>query len=498
MITTTTTEQLRARFDEMCTRLGTSPRSTQSDEIASETSLNESASAAEKIARIYAWCDQRNGRPGIKSETASPVRFECAGFTGLNEKRVEKEKETPTGYGKRWRNKVKRDRIRRLRSPANLAKAKEARARNRYHRIVQEDGLRSQRSQQIYDVLREGGSYNGGVERLEVSIAEFRGKSRTFKTNKNAYLLNAKARLQRSEGRREWNENRLLFLAAIGRPATTGLSAPEPRRSEAEAAFELFVHSQLLPLQIAYPETDTPHDCNDLFVGWDGHFYAGVRDYDIDDGDSKLQVQVKGIANLFYRARDTFKKHCARRYRALRTDLFNLLLRVHQNRVFCEFADIELRPVALVSATSARSWYAKSEKGKRLKDKDALVTLLEKETDYVLEYLLDFARAVYPKEYAVLEHTIEQIERLASSTSDESKINLCELLELYRDVLAESKAELRYSGSFASDYFLANTTCWHEIKAKLPKRFTRTKFEAASPFTLARQQEPSRAILARL
>jgi len=437
--------------------------------------------------------------PGSESQTCSPVDFECASqFTSLNEKEEEDEKPCLrcAGFGKRKRQRRKRERIRRLHSKESRKRASETKARKKslrdadpeeqeekafqhYQRLVAEDGPLNERSRKISDTQSKGGSYNYGIERLQVSIAKYR-KPANFKTKRRAYLLNAKPRQARSTFMRDWNESYSLFLASVGKPATGYLPPPVPVRSEAEATFEVFVHEQGLPVTISYPELENPSQCNDLFVGWDGRYYAGVRDYDLDIGGSKFQVQVKGIAHLYWKARDCIKEHWdyyrCRNYTQLRTEVFSLLLRSHQNRLFSQYADIEIRPMMLVSAASAFVWRRKSAKGRRHKRQSTFLNLLETESERVIGYLLEIAEAVFPAEYTVFVQAVDEIDSLVSANVGDEKVDLCMLLELYREVLAASKADLKYSSSFRSDLARFVGTYWHKVKERLPKRFTASRF----------------------
>jgi hypothetical protein len=433
------------------------PQSDHADlEAPSIASLRAKFAALQesKRSQFQASYSDADDRPQNKSGTTSTVVSENRGFTAKKNKR-NFESLPAKGFGKRWKAKLKKERTARLHCPKNRAKA----AQTKISRTRASKG--DLRNDNICAALRDGGSYNYGRDRWHISPPS------RANPKKQAYLLNAKERQARSEGRRDWNELRLLFLASISQPATTGLSAPAPRRNKSEEVFETFVSEQLLPLTLSYPEFDTPQDCNDLFLGWDGRFSSGVRDFDLDLPEGKMQVQVKGIGWLYYRAKDLIKEHWDERrlpkYRRLRTDVFNLLLRYHQNVVFCEHADISIRPLALVSATSVRSWR------RTLKDTGVLISLLDRENEKVLNYLKEFAKAVFPKEYTIYHETTKAVEtRLESRLK---RINHVDLLEMYRDVLAGAKDYYNYRDTFRSDGYRFATTYWSDVYPNLPARF---------------------------
>lgn len=491
--TSTYANQIRARFSKWCDDRGIAL--PVPDEIASQipptAQAIEPGTSEERLNRIREWCAERKNRLGIKSEPSFPVGVKCAvGFTSLNQNRKEEVEEELlarcAGYGARKRKRIRRERTKRLHAPENRAKAsatkrtrnadpkvREDRAWRRYRHIVEEDGPLDRRMRKIGSTVNAGGSYNGGIERLQVSIAEFRKPN--FKTGKRAYLLPADPRVARSRAMREWNENYTLLLTSLGKPATGYLPAPSPVRSKVESQFETFVNSQLLPsVSLKYPELSDPTGSNELFVGSDGYFYAGVRDYDIDLGGSKIQEQVKGVGNLFYQANEIFSSDNERKYRSLRTQVFNLLFRYHQNLIFSRFADTELRPIYLVSATSVRAW---SKDSNLLKDGNALLELLSREDERTLDYLCNFARAVFPKEFEVFERLLTVWDVATSALSDDTKIDLLDLLEIYRDELIDARNAISFWPSFRGDYCRAHGTYWSDVKKKLPRRFNPTKMQ---------------------
>jgi hypothetical protein len=270
----------------------------------------------------------------------------------------------------------------------------------------------------------------------------------------------------------------------LERPATYGLPLLENGfRSTTEETFATFANSQLLDLDICYPETDLRRDGSDVSLTWYGHRTYWERDFDLCVKNAyHCQVQCKGTDFTFYRLRQSLKGpwhvRKSKQFDAFRSGknfLVNGALRQIVNELACEYVDPAVENVRPLFFTSAASVYDWTKQNLILKDELSFLRLLEKESNRFKNHFAKFVRAVFPTEYKILNRAVEIFRNRFYPQDTEYDWRSGSIAGMFGECLERAKAELNCDDSERALFRQWQKTDWNKLKLKLPRRFRPTK-----------------------
>jgi hypothetical protein len=291
-----------------------------------------------------------------------------------------------------------------------------------------------------------------------------------------------------------------------GRDYSTGHFANgemEYLRSEAEVDTIQFIRNQLLPdVTIQNAESAyTGNQSDDVGLTFSGNLARWTRDQDLNIGDDKFQLQIKGT-NLrrkvywMLHAEEYSDKYSDLRYKSeiynakrkafhrFQKNMLNWMLRDELNYLAMHFVDPKIetvRPIAYVSARSASNW---NKKRKTLKNSQELIDLLNTESDRFRDYYSEVIAQVFPVENKIIKRAVE-IFGATNSPKDHPAWTSIDVAEELRRCLWKAKDEVNFS-----DY---NIAVWLDWRLRFKLRFEDLKLPPAfQPTNVKRTQKRSK------
>jgi hypothetical protein len=258
---------------------------------------------------------------------------------------------------------------------------------------------------------------------------------------------------------KELNAQRAYFNFLLGNKPTAALPAPRYScitddtkfYSRIESNFYDFMNLQAELPQLAtatrYTNVSTENHAVST-ITFSGKQSYWLPDFDVTLNGTRYYIEVKGASNQLVRLRIALRDRNRSLWSAVRRDLLNIALRSYTH-VILELADpsVRLRPLLFLSRPTIDLWI---QSGTEFRSERQLEATLQRESDCLLDHLMNLLGHCFHEEWAVFDRAIELYRKHYDQQVDPT-VDPESILTFFSVCLEHAKTLLRYDDRLSAD-----------------------------------------------
>jgi len=412
------------------------PKEDKAIEIEIDPEANLAKIAAFRERHHASVFHQEKSEPRSQSGSGSSVGLSTQEIPAL--KRPEEKK--PIGFGRKFRARIRRERIARLLDPVNRAK----------NSLVTK--LRHNRSRAEKAELRRAfeRAINNGWGTCKPGyrdnfLPDGTRRFRKLRFTGNRYTMTTKHLQALADRGREWAHERLWRNQFFGFRTTHGL--PPGRfsgyRSNLERKLVEMMCHLVNPESLRYTER-MAHFPVEQYVDWMGFVQPYTPDFVHDTIQERLYIETKGTKDLLARLKKSMLGEDEALYRQTRKDILRIAQRLFCNLIIHGYNTDTYRPELLYfSGPTIDRW---TREGRDLTAK-GFTDYVRADSDRFIEYLNEIFFEFFPEEAQVWISMAVKVTDFLASVYEVDSWSIGGIFGIIQSSLAEAKSELGYDDS---------------------------------------------------